>query len=112
MPLRATARAASDLDLPSRTADNNSSGDTSSLKNMPITAKISSSRINLDDLKEFSQIEGLNVKQLKELLILNRVDFKGCCERKELLERAERLWRENTKSREGKFKSTHSKWRI
>ncbi|XP_077293418.1 E3 ubiquitin-protein ligase RNF34 isoform X2 [Arctopsyche grandis] len=100
VPLRATARAASDLDLPSRTGDNSSSGDTSSLKNMPMTAKISSSRINLDDLKEFSQIEGLNVKQLKELLILNRVDFKGCCERKELLERAERLWRESTKSRE------------
>lgn len=76
-------------------------GDTSSLKNISLTSKISSSRINLNDLTELSQIEGLNVKQLKELLILNRVDFKGCCERKELLERAERLWRESTKSREG-----------
>lgn len=34
------------------------------------------------------------MKQLKEILILNRVDFKGCCEKTELLERVLRLWRE------------------
>jgi hypothetical protein len=33
------------------------------------------------------------VKQLKEVLVLNRVDFKGCCEKKELKERVHRLWK-------------------
>lgn len=32
------------------------------------------------------------MKQLKEVLMLNRVDFKGCCEKSELLERVQRLW--------------------
>lgn len=34
------------------------------------------------------------MKQLKEILMLNRVDFKGCCEKTELLERVQRLWNE------------------
>lgn len=34
----------------------------------------------------------MNVKQLKEILMLNRVDFKGCCEKNELKERVQRLW--------------------
>lgn len=34
------------------------------------------------------------MKQLKEILMLNRVDFKGCCEKTELLERVKRLWNE------------------
>lgn len=32
------------------------------------------------------------MKELKQLLMLNRVDFKGCCEKTELLERVQRLW--------------------
>ena len=38
------------------------------------------------------ELAGLTVKQLKEILMLNRVDYKGCCEKQELLERVERLW--------------------
>jgi hypothetical protein len=34
------------------------------------------------------------VKQLKEILMLNRVDFKGCCEKQELKERVGRLWQD------------------
>lgn len=37
-------------------------------------------------------LDELSVKQLKEILMLNRVDFKGCCEKSELLERVQRLW--------------------
>lgn len=37
----------------------------------------------------------LSVKQLKEILMLNRVDFKGCCEKQELKERVERLWQDH-----------------
>lgn len=38
------------------------------------------------------ELEELSVKQLKEVLMLNRIDFKGCCEKTELLERVQRLW--------------------
>lgn len=41
-----------------------------------------------------SELEDLTVKQLKEILMLNRVDFKGCCEKNELLDRVKRLWDE------------------
>lgn len=41
-----------------------------------------------------SDLDDLSVKQLKEILMLNRVDFKGCCEKTELLERVKRLWNE------------------
>lgn len=45
----------------------------------------------------------MNVKQLKEILMLNRVDFKGCCEKNELRERVERLW-QSYKSTPRKYK--------
>lgn len=32
------------------------------------------------------------MKQLKELLTLNRVDYKGCVEKRELLQRVVHLW--------------------
>lgn len=41
-----------------------------------------------------TDLDDLSVKQLKEILMLNRVDFKGCCEKTELLERVKRLWNE------------------
>ncbi|XP_017476007.1 PREDICTED: cell wall protein DAN4 [Rhagoletis zephyria] len=53
--------------------------------------------INLDDFQNINDLEGLSVKQLKEILMLNRVDYKGCCEKQELLDRVQRLWK-NLKS--------------
>ncbi|XP_033219699.1 E3 ubiquitin-protein ligase RNF34 [Belonocnema kinseyi] len=55
--------------------------------------------VKLSDIKEISELEYLTVKQLKDLLSINRVDFKGCVERCELLDRACRLWDEHRKSR-------------
>ncbi|CAD7015164.1 RING finger protein B [Ceratitis capitata] len=49
--------------------------------------------INLDDFESVDDLEALSVKQLKEILMLNRVDYKGCCEKQELLERVQRLWK-------------------
>lgn len=48
--------------------------------------------LNLGDFKSSSEFDDLSVKQLKEILMLNRVDFKGCCEKQELLDRVNRLW--------------------
>lgn len=44
------------------------------------------------------------MKELKELLALNRVDFKGCVEKAELVERANMLWIDSNAHRgEGEF---------
>lgn len=39
-------------------------------------------------------MEILTVKELKNILMINRVDYRGCCEKQELLERVKRLWKE------------------
>ncbi|CRK96431.1 CLUMA_CG009847, isoform A [Clunio marinus] len=51
--------------------------------------------ISLSDIQSSDELETLNVKQLKEILMLNRVDFKGCCEKNELKERVLRLWQDH-----------------
>lgn len=38
------------------------------------------------------ELESLTVKELKSILVINRIDYKGCCEKHELLERVKRLW--------------------
>ncbi|KAG4071101.1 hypothetical protein HA402_013415 [Bradysia odoriphaga] len=50
--------------------------------------------VDINDYENSSDLDDLSVKQLKEILMLNRVDFKGCCEKTELLERVKRLWNE------------------
>lgn len=63
-----------------------------------------SDKVQLSDIKKASELEYLSVKQLKSLLSTNRVDYKGCIERQELLNRVSRLWQEYKQSREGKIK--------
>lgn len=62
-----------------------------------------SDRVQLSDIKDASELEYLNIKQLKNLLSTNRVDYKGCIERQELLNRVSRLWQEYKQSRQGKI---------
>ncbi|XP_012226848.1 E3 ubiquitin-protein ligase RNF34 [Linepithema humile] len=59
-----------------------------------------SDKVHLSDIKEASELEYLNIKQLKNLLSTNRVDYKGCIERQELLNRVSRLWQEYKQSRQ------------
>lgn len=60
--------------------------------------RIAASRFpNLNDFDTLEEVENLTVKQLKQILTLNRVDYKGCCEKQELFERVSRLWK-NLKS--------------
>ncbi|KAH8277854.1 hypothetical protein KR018_008701 [Drosophila ironensis] len=54
---------------------------------------IDSRFVNLEDFEDLKDLEGLTVKQLKEVLMLHRVDYKGCCEKQELLDRVCRLWK-------------------
>ncbi|KYM93591.1 E3 ubiquitin-protein ligase rififylin [Cyphomyrmex costatus] len=58
-----------------------------------------SDKVQLSDIKEASELEYLNIKQLKNLLSTNRVDYKGCIERSDLLNKVTRLWQEYNQSR-------------
>ncbi|WAR03791.1 RNF34-like protein [Mya arenaria] len=49
----------------------------------------------LDQIQSEEEIDSLNNRALKRLLVNNFVDFKGCRERSELLQRVKRLWNEN-----------------
>ncbi|XP_062823180.1 E3 ubiquitin-protein ligase rififylin-like [Anolis carolinensis] len=51
-------------------------------------------RASLSDLTSLGDIEGLSVRQLKEILARNFVNYKGCCEKWELMERVTRLYKE------------------
>ncbi|XP_047988376.1 E3 ubiquitin-protein ligase rififylin [Leguminivora glycinivorella] len=56
-----------------------------------------SQSINLEDVKDVSALDVLSVRQLKELLVRNRVEIRGCIERQELLVRAQRLWQDHAR---------------
>lgn len=57
--------------------------------------------VTLDEIECESDLETLTVRQLKELLVRNYVDYKGCCEKPELLDRVRRLWRQHRSKPEG-----------
>lgn len=60
-----------------------------------------SDKVQLLDIKEASELEYLSIKQLKNLLSTNRVDYKGCIEKQDLLNKVSRLWQEYNQSRKG-----------
>lgn len=51
--------------------------------------------IQLEDIKSEAEIDSLDIKSLKRLLLNNFVDYKGCREKWELQDRLKRLWKEN-----------------
>lgn len=48
---------------------------------------------SLSQIQNIEEVEELSVKELKQILKANFVDFKGCCEKKELLDRVRALWK-------------------
>ncbi|KAK3083704.1 hypothetical protein FSP39_001749 [Pinctada imbricata] len=52
-------------------------------------------RFAVTDIESEAHIESLTVKQLKEVLVNNFVDYKGCVEKAELKDRVLRLWKEH-----------------
>ncbi|XP_020825873.1 E3 ubiquitin-protein ligase RNF34 [Phascolarctos cinereus] len=52
-------------------------------------------RASLSDLSSLEDVEGMSVRQLKEILARNFVNYSGCCEKWELVERVNRLYKEN-----------------
>lgn len=55
---------------------------------------------SIEELKEEGDIDELTVRQLKEILATNYVDYKGCVEKWELVSRVKRLWEENAAKRQ------------
>ncbi|XP_066465789.1 E3 ubiquitin-protein ligase RNF34 isoform X2 [Tiliqua scincoides] len=51
-------------------------------------------RASLSDISNLDDVEGLSVRQLKEILACNFVNYSGCCEKWELVEKVSRLYRE------------------
>jgi hypothetical protein len=56
-------------------------------------------RVSLDDIASADAVDLLTVRQLKELLINSFVDYKGCCERGELIDHVRRLWTEHQRNK-------------
>ncbi|XP_073169411.1 E3 ubiquitin-protein ligase RNF34 isoform X2 [Lepidochelys kempii] len=52
-------------------------------------------RASLSDISSLEDIERLSVRQLKEILARNFVNYSGCCEKWELVEKVSRLYRES-----------------
>lgn len=48
----------------------------------------------IDDIKSEEQIHDLSARQLKLILTRNFVDYRGACEREELMNKVMRLWRD------------------
>ncbi|XP_039746519.1 E3 ubiquitin-protein ligase RNF34 isoform X2 [Pararge aegeria] len=100
-------RAASSLELRSESAlsaASRGSAGTTSLHEDIIPAEHNDSSeesppaaVSLARLRRASELERLSAKQLKELLGRNRVQYRGCLERADLLERAKLLWRDHAK---------------
>ncbi|CAJ1066348.1 E3 ubiquitin-protein ligase rififylin [Xyrichtys novacula] len=60
----------------------------------PEEAPVPGRRASLSDLSSVDDIEALSVRQLKEILARNFVNYKGCCEKWELMERVTRLYQD------------------
>ncbi|XP_077995201.1 E3 ubiquitin-protein ligase RNF34-like isoform X2 [Glandiceps talaboti] len=57
-------------------------------------------RASISDLSTVDDIGSMTIRQLKEVLATNFVDFKGCVEKWELVERVRRLFREKEDQRQ------------
>merc|ERR1711915_631611 len=55
--------------------------------------------VYLSEIESLGDLNELSTKQVKELLAMNRVNFKGCVEKYELLKIVERLWKQEQRNK-------------
>jgi hypothetical protein len=55
---------------------------------------------SIDELSDESQIDLLSVRQLKTILQSNCIDYRGCVEKSELMERVHRLYQDKLEQKE------------
>ena len=58
--------------------------------------------VYLTEINSAEDLQELSAKQMKDMLAMNRVNFKGVVEKQELLKIVERVWRQHVKSTEDK----------
>jgi len=58
--------------------------------------------VYLTEINSAEDLQELSAKQMKDMLAMNRVNFKGVVEKQELLKIVERVWRQHVKSTEEK----------
>ena len=68
--------------------------------------------VYLSEIKTKEEIQDLSVKQAKDILAMNRVNFKGVVEKDELLKHVLRLWKQDNKAQEGTFNAQCGNFRI
>uniref|UniRef100_A0A672K9I7 RING-type E3 ubiquitin transferase n=1 Tax=Sinocyclocheilus grahami TaxID=75366 RepID=A0A672K9I7_SINGR len=101
-PPASTARSSSQqsaLSVAASQGEALSHSDSSGTTNQASPATQRRARASLSDLSHEDDIESLTVRQLKEILARNFVNYSGCCEKWELVERVHRLYRENQLNR-------------
>ncbi|CAB1319665.1 unnamed protein product [Coregonus sp. 'balchen'] len=99
-PPPSAARSASELSVLSAShgealSRSDSSGTTNQVS--PLTRQ--RAQASLSDVSGLRDIEGLSVRQLKEILARNFVNYSGCCEKWELVDRVSHLYRETEENR-------------
>lgn len=58
--------------------------------------------VYLSEIENVADIQDLSVKQAKDILAMNRVNFKGVVEKDELLKHVSRLWKQEKQAQEDK----------
>jgi len=56
--------------------------------------------VYLNEIETLEDLNELSTKQIKDLLAMNRVNFKGCVEKDELLKILQRLWKQEQRNKE------------
>ena len=58
---------------------------------------------SIEDIASADDIESLSNIELKKILTVNFVDYKGCVEKSELIEKVKRLWNSQNPSQKGRL---------
>lgn len=58
---------------------------------------------SIEDIASADDVESLSNIELKKILTVNFVDYKGCVEKSELIEKVKRLWNSQNLSQKGRF---------
>lgn len=83
----------SNLDLPEAADASSMSGSPRRFANQGL--------VYLSEIQTLEDVNELSVKQAKDILAMNRVNFKGVVEKDELLKHVTRLWRQEKQAQEG-----------
>ena len=62
----------------------------------------------LSEIQTLQDVNELSVKQAKDILAMNRVNFKGVVEKDELLKHVARLWRQEKQAQDRKIIFSHT----